>query len=46
MFKELSVVAKIVYESFRFNSPYGMTSHGSEENGLNWEHGHIAYHDL
>jgi len=23
-----------------------MTSHGSDEKGLNWEDGHIAYHDV
>ena len=44
--KELSVAAKNVIDSFRFKSPYSMTSHGSDENGLNWEHGHIAYLDL
>ena len=44
--KELSVAANNIIVSFRFKSPYTMTSHGSEENGLNWEDGHIAYHDL
>jgi len=33
---ELSVVAANVSENFRFKSPYIMTSHGSDENGLNW----------
>jgi len=33
-------------DSFRFKSPCSMTSHGLDENGLNWEDGHIAYHDL
>jgi len=33
-------------ESFRFKIPYSTTSHGSELNGINWEDGHIAYHDL
>ena len=46
MVKELSVAAKNVQDSFRFRIPYIMTSHGSDENGLNWEDGHIAYHDL
>ena len=41
-----SVAAKNVTESFRFKSPYSMTSHGSDENGLNWDGGHIAYNDL
>jgi len=44
--KELSVAAKNMIDSFRFKSPYSMTSHGSDENELNWENGHIAYHDL
>jgi len=39
--KELSVAANNMNDSFRFK-----TSHGSDENGLNWEDGHIAYHDL
>jgi len=33
-------------DSFRFKSPYSMTSQGSDENGLNCEDGHIAYHYL
>jgi len=44
--KELSVAAANVFETFRFKSPYIMASHGSDENGLNWEDGHIAYHEL
>jgi len=44
--KELSVAVKIVVDSFRFRSPCSMTSHGSDENGLNLDGGHIAYHDL
>ena len=44
--KEISVAANNMNDSFRFKSPYTMTSHSSEENGLNLEHGHIAYHDL
>jgi len=44
--KELSVPANNMNVSFRFKSPYTMTSHGSDENGLIWEDGHIAYHDL
>ena len=46
MVNELSVAAKNMIDSFRFKSPYSMTSHGSHENGLNWEDGHLAYHDL
>jgi len=44
--KELSVAANNMIDSFRFKSPYSTTSHGSEENGLNWEDRHIAYYDL
>jgi hypothetical protein len=44
--KELAVAGKNVSESFRFESPYTMTAHGSEENGLNWADGHIPYHKL
>jgi len=44
--KELSVAANNMNDSFRFKIPYIMTSHGSGENGLNWEDGHIAYHNL
>ena len=46
VFKELSVAAKNMVDSFRVRSPYRITSHSSDENGLNWEDGHIAYHDL
>jgi len=44
--KYLSVSAKNMIDSFRFKSPYSRTSHGSDENGLNWKDGHIAYHDV
>jgi len=44
--KEICVAAANVSENFRFKSPYVMASHGSDENGLNWEDGHIAYHEL
>jgi len=44
--KELSVAAKNMINSFRLKSPYNMTSHGSGENGLNWEDRLFAYHDL
>jgi len=44
--KELFVADKNMIDSFRFKSPYSMTSHGSGENELNWEERHIAYHDL
>jgi len=44
--KELSVAANNMNDSSRFKNLYSMTSHGSDENGLNLEDGHIAYHDL
>ena len=43
---EISMAAKTVTDSFCFNSPYRMTSHRSEEKGLNWGDGHITYDDL
>jgi len=44
--KELSVAAKNMIDSFRFKIPYSMTTQGSDKNWLNWDYGHIAYHDL
>jgi len=44
--KELSVASRNVTDSFRFKSPYSMATHGSDENGLNWDDGHINYHEL
>jgi hypothetical protein len=35
--KELAVAGKNVSESLRFESPYAMAAHGSDENGLNWD---------
>ena len=46
MVKELSVAANNMNDSFRFKSSCTMTSHGSDDFGLNWEDEHIAYHDL
>ena len=46
MVKELSAAAKMMVDSFRFKRSYSMTSDGSDENGLNWEDGHISYHNL
>ena len=46
MVKEHSVAAKNEVDSFRFRSPYSMTFHGCDENGLNWEERHITYHEL
>ena len=44
--KVLSLAAKNVIHTFHFQSPYGMTPHGSDENGLNWDDGHIPYRQL
>ena len=44
--KEFSVAAANVSETFRFKSPYITASHGSDKYGLNWEDGHIAYHEF
>ena len=44
--KELSVASRNGSDSFRFKSPYNMATHGSDENGLNWDDGHINYHEL
>jgi len=44
--KELSVAAANVSETFRFKSPYNVASHSPDENGLNCEDGHMAYHEL
>jgi hypothetical protein len=34
--KEVPVAAENVIETFHFKSPYPMTAHGSDENGLSW----------
>ena len=44
--KELSVASRNVTDSIRFKSPYNMPTHGSDENELNWDDGHINYHEL
>jgi len=44
--KELSVASRNVTDSFRFKSPYNLATHGSDENGLNRDDGHINYHEL
>jgi len=44
--KELSIAGENVLEKFHFQSPYAMRTHVDEENGLNWDDGHIAYHQL
>lgn len=44
--KELSIAAINVIDTLHFQSPYGMIPHGSAENGLNWDDGHIPYKQL
>jgi len=44
--KELSVAAKNVIETFHFKSPYTITAHGSEKNGLSWTDGQLDYDKL
>jgi len=44
--KEVAVVSDGVVQTFLFRAPYYMEPHGSEENGLNWDDGHIPYDQL
>ena len=44
--KELAVVSDGVVQTFLVRAPYHIEPHGSEENGLNWNDGHIAYDQL
>ena len=44
--KELSIAGHNVFETFQFQSPYGMRPHGNSESGLNWDDGHIPYTQL
>ena len=44
--KDLSIANENVFETFHFQSPYAMRPRGDEENGLNWDDGHIAYNQL
>jgi hypothetical protein len=44
--KELSLAAKDVIQTFHFQNPYEMETHGSEANGLSWDEGHIPYYAL
>jgi hypothetical protein len=42
--KKLAVAGQNLSELFRFESPYAMAALSSDENGLNWDDGHIPYH--
>jgi len=44
--KELALFCDGVIQTFLFKPPYLMHAHGSEENGLNWDDGHIPYDQL
>ena len=44
--KEVSVANEKVIETFHFKSPYPMTTHGCEENGLSWTDGQLDYDKL
>ena len=45
-FKELALLSDGVIQTFLFKPPYPMHAHGSEENGVNWDDGHISYDQL
>jgi len=44
--KELTVAAENVVETFHFKSPYIMTAHVSDKNGLSWSDGQLDYDKL
>jgi len=44
--KELALASDVVKQTFLFKPPYPIHAHGSEENGLNWDDGHIPYDQL
>ena len=44
--KEVSVAAENVIETFHLKSPYSMTAHGSDKNGLSWGNGQLDYKKL
>jgi len=44
--KELALVSDGFIQTFLFKPPYPMHAHVSEENGLNWDDGHIPYDQL
>jgi len=44
--QEVSVEAENVIETFDFKSPYPMSAHGSDKNGLSWCDGQLEYTKL
>ena len=46
VFKEVSVAAENVIETFRFKSQYPMKAHGSDKNGLSWGDCQLDYDKL
>ena len=44
--KEIALVPGGVIRTLHFQAPYYMRPHVSAENGLNWDDGHIPYHQL
>jgi hypothetical protein len=41
--KEVSVASETVLDTFRFLPPYPMDAHSSENSGISWDDGFIAY---
>ena len=44
--KEIALVADGVIRTLHFQAPYDIQSHGSTENGLKLDDGHIPYREL
>jgi len=42
----LCVASAATSETFRFKSPYKMADHGSIDNSIHWNDGHIEYREL
>ena len=43
---EVSVATENVIETFHFKSPYILTAHGCDKNGLSWTDGQLDYDKL
>ena len=41
--REITVAAENIIEAFHFKSPYIMTAHGCDKNGLSWADGQLDY---